>query len=76
MTRKKPPKVDSRATRLDKAIKKWQEDSITHKLNNLAIEYNVPKSSLYARARDRKSHIKRAESQKRFTQKEKDALIA
>ena len=73
MTGKKLPKPDSVKIRKAKALKQWQKDP-TQKITQFAIDFDVPKSSLYASARGRKSYKEAAEVFMLFTKEEEDVL--
>ena len=73
MTQKKPPKAVAPEIRITKAIESWQKDP-TQKLSKLAVEFDVPTSSLYARTRGRKTRVQGSEPQKHFTIEEEDVL--
>ena len=73
MTHKKPPKPDTVDIRKAKALAELRKDSIK-KVPELATQFDVSKSSLYASIRGRKSRVKAAESQKHFTKEEEDCL--
>ena len=76
MTQRKPPKVDSLQIRKEKALIKWRQDPISNNITQLAIDYDISKSSLYAAAtHNRKSHILGAERLQHFTQAEEDVLV-
>lgn len=73
MTKKKLPKPDTVKVRKAKALEQWRKDP-TLKITQLAIDFDVPKSSLYASARGRKNHTEGAELLKHFTKEEESVL--
>ncbi len=74
MTVKRRPKAPAVEPRKTQAIEAWSKDP-TQKLTKLALEYDVPVSSLYTRALGRKIHNEGAKDQELFSDDEEKALV-
>ena len=74
MPGKRRPKAPDLQARKIKALEAWNKDP-TLKITKLALEYDIPVSSIYARTRGRKTHIEAAKNQKLFDDEEEKALV-